>query len=391
MHQPVILKGARTPIGALLGVLADVPAPKLGSTAISAALERSNVKPEEVNEVIMGCVLTAGIGQAPARQASLGAGIPNSVPCTTINKVCGSGMKAVMFGAQSIMLGDNNVVVAGGMESMSNAPYILEKARSGYKMGHGALVDSMIKDGLWDPYNDFHMGVAAELCAVECAVPRDAQDEFAIRSYKLANESMDAGYFNHEIAPVTVQRGKETVTVSEDEGPRKAKYDKIPTLKPVFKKEGTVTAANASSINDGAAALVLSSEEYAKEHGYAISAKIIAYSTHAQAPEEFTTAPIQSIETVLRKAKMTLDQIDLFEINEAFAVVDLAAQKKLRIPIEKLNVLGGAIALGHPIGASGARIILTLITALELRNKRFGLASICIGGGEATSMIIERV
>ncbi len=391
MHQPVILKGARTPIGSFLGVLADVPAPKLGATAIKAALERSNVRPDEVSEVMMGCVLTAGIGQAPARQASLGAGIPNSVPCTTINKVCGSGMKAVMFGAQSIMLGDNNVVVAGGMESMSNAPFLLEKARTGYKMGNGALVDSMIKDGLWDPYNDFHMGVAAELCVDECGVPRESQDEFAIRSYKLANASMDAGYFKHEIAPVTVQRGKETVTVSEDEGPRKAKYDKIPTLKPAFKKDGTVTAANASSINDGAAALVLSSEEYAKEHGYAVSAKIIAYSSHAQAPEKFTTAPIQSIETVLRKAKMTLDQIDLFEINEAFAVVDLAAQKQLRIPTDKLNVLGGAIALGHPIGASGARILLTLITALELRDKRYGLASICIGGGEATSIIIERV
>jgi len=391
MSQPVILKGARTPIGSFMGSLAEVTAPQLGSIAIKAALSRSGVKPEDVGEVFMGCVLPAGVGQAPARQASIGAGIPNSVPCTTVNKVCGSGMKAAMFGVQSILLGDNDIVVAGGMESMSNSPYLLDKARSGYKMGNGTLVDSMIKDGLWDVYNDFHMGNAAELCAAECNVPREAQDEFAIRSYKLANQSIDAGYFKSEIVPVSVKKGKETVEVSEDEEPRRVKYEKIPTLKPAFIPTGTVTAANASSINDGAAALVLSSEEYAKKHNLKVSAKILAYASHAQAPEWFTTAPIKAIENVLHKAKMTIDQIDLFEINEAFAVVNLAAQQKLRIPMEKLNVLGGAIALGHPIGASGARIILTLLTALELRDARYGLAAICIGGGEATAMIIERV
>jgi acetyl-CoA C-acetyltransferase len=374
-----------------MGALADVTAPKLGSIAIKAALERSGVPPGDVNEVFMGNVLSAGVGQAPARQAALGAGIPDSVPCTTINKVCGSGMKAVMLATQAIMLGDAEVVVAGGMESMSNAPYLLTKARSGYKMGNAEMVDSMIKDGLWDPYNDFHMGSAAELCVTECNVPRGAQDEFSIRSFKQANDSIEKGYFKNEIASVTVQRGKESVEVSQDENPGKVKYDKIPTLKPVFSKEGTITAANASSINDGGAALVLTSEEYAAEKGYKPAARIIAYSSHAQEPAKFTTAPIASIQAVLKRANMTLDQIDLFEINEAFAVVALAAKNQLNIPEEKLNVLGGAIALGHPIGASGARLLITLMTALEQRNKRFGLASICIGGGEATSMIIERI
>ncbi len=388
---PVILRGARTPIGTFLGSLADVPAPKLGSVAIKAALERSGVKPEEVDEVYMGCVLTAGVGQAPARQAAIGAGIPVSAPCTTINKVCGSGMKAVMMAAQNVMLGDANVVVAGGMESMSNAPYLLSRARSGYKMGNGELIDEMIKDGLWDVYNDFHMGNAAELCSVECNIPREAQDEFSIRSFKLANESIDNGAFRSEIAPVTVTRGKETVEVSEDENPRKVKYDKIPTLKPVFKKDGTVTAANASSINDGGAALVVAGEEFAKSKGWKPSARILAYSSFAQEPAKFTTAPVYSMQSVLKKAKMTLGDIDLFEVNEAFAVVALAAKNTLGIPLEKLNVLGGAVALGHPIGASGARIIITLLNALERANKRIGLASICIGGGEATSVIVERV
>jgi acetyl-CoA C-acetyltransferase len=277
------------------------------------------------------------------------------------------------------------------MESMSNAPYLLQKARTGYKMGNAELIDEMIKDGLWDVYNDFHMGSAAELCATECNVPREAQDEFSIRSFKLANESIDKGYFASEIVPVEVMRGKETVMISEDENPRKVKYDKIPTLKPVFKKDGTITAANASSINDGAAALVVTSEEYATAKGLKPSAKIIAYASHAQAPELFTTAPIASIQAVLTRANMRLDAIDLFEVNEAFAVVALAARNELNIPLEKLNVLGGAIALGHPIGASGTRILITLLNALERQNKKIGLASICIGGGEATSMIIERL
>lgn len=391
METPVILSSARTPIGSFMGALAELQAPQLGAIAIKAAIERSNIKPEDVNEVLMGCVLTGGMGQAPARQASIGAGVPNSVPCTTINKVCGSGMKTVMLASQSIMTGDNKLVVAGGMESMSNAPYVLPKARSGYKMGNGTLIDSMINDGLWDPYSNFHMGNCGEICAKDVHITREEQDEFAIRSFKLANESVDNGYFSEEIIPVDVTKGKETVTIKDDEGPRKVKYDKIPTLKPVFDKNGTITAANASSINDGAAAMVLTSESYANENNLKASARILAYSSYAQEPRLFATAPISSIEIVLKRAGMSIGDIDLFEINEAFAVVPIAAQKQLGIPTEKLNVLGGAIALGHPIGASGTRIIMSLLTALKKNNKKIGLASICIGGGEATSIIVERL
>lgn len=391
MPTPVILAGARTPIGSLSGVLGELAAPKLGSAAIKGALTKAGVSPDAINEVFMGNVLTGGVGQAPARQASLGAGIPDSVPCSTINKVCGSGMKAVITGAQSILIGDNNLVVAGGMESMTNAPYVLPKARSGYRMGNGALVDTMIHDGLWDPYGNVHMGNCGELCARELNFSREEQDAFATRSFKLANEAMDKGYFADDIVGVEVPKGKEMVMVSEDEGPRKVKYDKIPSLKPVFDKNGTITAANASSINDGAAALVLSSEEYAKANGLNPAARIIAYSSFAQAPEWFTTSPVNSIEMVLAKANMNIGDIDFFEINEAFAVVPMAVEKKLGVPREKINVLGGAIALGHPIGASGARIIINLLNALKRNTKKYGLASICIGGGEATSIIIERI
>ena len=391
MNQPVILSGARTPIGVFMGGLAELTAPQLGSITIKAALERSGMQAEKVNEVLMGCVLTGGMGQAPARQASLGAGIPNTVPCTTINKVCGSGMKTIMLGAQSIMTGDNTVVIAGGMESMSNAPYVLPKARGGYKMGNGVLVDSMVNDGLWDPYNNFHMGNCGEICAREINITREEQDAFAIRSYTLANEAVDKGYFREDITNVTVAKGKESVVISDDEQPRKVKYDKIPTLKPVFDKNGTITAANASPVNDGAAAVVLTSEDYAKSKGLIPSAKIITYTTYAHEPEMFTTAPITSIQMALDRAKMKLSDIDLFEINEAFAVVAIAAQKILGIPIEKLNVMGGAIALGHPIGMSGTRIVMTLLNALKRTNKKIGLASICIGGGEATTMIVERM
>lgn len=391
MNNVVILSGARTPVGVFMGGLAELSAPQLGSAAIKAALERSGLKPEDVSEVLMGCVLTGGMGQAPARQASLGAGIPNTVPCMTINKVCGSGMKTIMLGAQSIMVGDSTVVVAGGMESMSNAPYVLPKARGGYKMGNGVMVDSMVNDGLWDPYNNFHMGNCGEICAKEVNITRAEQDEFAIRSYKLANEAVDKGYFKEDIVEVSVPKGKETVIISEDEQPRKVKYDKIPTLKPVFDKNGTITAANASPVNDGAAAVILTSEENAKAKGLKPIGKIIAYSTYAHEPVMFTTAPITSIEMVLQRANMKLSDIDLFEINEAFAVVPIAAQKKLGIPTEKLNVMGGAIALGHPIGASGTRIVITLLNALKRANKKIGLASICIGGGEATSIIVERL
>ncbi len=391
METPVILSSARTPFGAFMGSLAELQAPQLGSIAIKAAIERSNVRPEDVNEVLMGCVLSGGMGQAPARQASIGAGVPNSVPCTTVNKVCGSGMKTVMLASQSIMTGDNHLVVAGGMESMSNAPYVLPKARSGYKMGNGTLIDSMINDGLWDPYNNFHMGNCGEICARDVKITREEQDEFAIRSFKLANEAVDNGYFADEIVAVDAPKGRETVNVKDDEGPRKVKYDKIPTLKPVFDKNGTITAANASPINDGAAAMVVASESYAKEKGLTATAKIIAYSSYAQEPRLFATAPITSIEMVLKRAGMSIADIDLFEINEAFAVVPLAAQKQLSIPTDKLNVLGGAIAIGHPIGASGTRIIMSLLTALKRNNKKIGLASICIGGGEATSIIVERL
>ncbi|HYM19546.1 MAG TPA: thiolase family protein [Candidatus Kapabacteria bacterium] len=391
MNSVVILSSARTPIGNFMGSLAEMTAPQLGSVAIKAAIERSGVKPNEINEVLMGCVLTGGIGQAPARQASLGAGIPDTVPCTTVNKVCGSGMKTIMLGTQSIMTGDNQLVLAGGMESMTNAPYVLPKARGGYKMGNGTMIDSMINDGLWDPYNNFHMGNCGEICARDVKITREEQDEFAIRSFKLANESLDKGYFKDEIVPVVVPKGKETMMVNEDEGPRKVKYEKIPTLKPSFDKNGTITPANASSINDGAAAVVLANDEYANKNGLKPSAKIIAYSSYAHEPILFTTAPVTSIELVLKRANMTVKDIDLFEINEAFAVVPIAAERQLGIPREKLNVMGGAIALGHPIGASGTRIVMTLLTALKKYNKKIGLASICIGGGEATSMIVERI
>ncbi|MDP4219877.1 MAG: thiolase family protein [Bacteroidota bacterium] len=391
MTKAVILSGVRTPVGVLMGGLSELSAPQLGSAAIKAALERAGVKPNEVNEVLMGCVLTGGMGQAPARQASLGAGIPNTVPCTTVNKVCGSGMKTIMLGTQSILTGDSAIVIAGGMESMSNAPYVLPKARGGYKMGNGTLVDSMVNDGLWDPYNNFHMGNCGEICAREVHITREEQDAFAIRSYQLANEAVDKGYYKEDIVEVSVPKGKESVMMSEDEQPRKVKYDKIPTLKPVFDKTGTITAANASPVNDGAAAVVLTSEENAKSRGAKPIGRIIAYSTFAHEPVMFTTAPITSIQMVLDRAKMKISDIDLFEINEAFAVVPIAAQKSLGIPMEKLNVMGGAIALGHPIGMSGTRIVITLLNALKRNNKKFGLASICIGGGEATSMIVERM
>ncbi|MDP4236952.1 MAG: thiolase family protein, partial [Bacteroidota bacterium] len=376
MTKAVILSGVRTPVGVLMGGLSELSAPQLGSAAIKAALERAGVKPNEVNEVLMGCVLTGGMGQAPARQASLGAGIPNTVPCTTVNKVCGSGMKTIMLGTQSILTGDSAIVVAGGMESMSNAPYVLPKARGGYKMGNGTLVDSMVNDGLWDPYNNFHMGNCGEICAREVHITREEQDAFAIRSYQLANEAVDKGYYKEDIVEVSVPKGKESVMMSEDEQPRKVKYDKIPTLKPVFDKTGTITAANASPVNDGAAAVVLTSEENAKSRGAKPIGRIIAYSTFAHEPVMFTTAPITSIQMVLDRAKMKISDIDLFEINEAFAVVPIAAQKSLGIPMEKLNVMGGAIALGHPIGMSGTRIVITLLNALKRNNKKFGLASI---------------
>ena len=390
-NEVVIVSACRTPIGSFGGALSSFTAPKLGAIVIEEALRRAGVKKEVVNEVIMGCVLPAGVGQAPARQATIFAGLPESVQTMTVNKVCGSGLKAIMLGAQAIRLGDADVVIAGGMESMSNTPYYLEKARTGYRMGHGQLVDSMVKDGLWDVYNNFHMGNAAEICAKECQISRDAQDEFSITSYQRAIEAQKNGLFKDEIVPVKIeQKGTEPIIVSEDEEPKKVKFDKIKTLKPAFDKEGTITAANASKINDGAAAVVLMSEAKARELGLKPLAKIVSYDSFAQKPEWFTTAPAYSIQQVLAKANKKLEEIDLFEINEAFAVVSLAVNKILGLDPNKVNVNGGAVALGHPIGASGARIMVTLLHAMKQRNVKTGLAAICIGGGEASSVIIER-
>lgn len=389
--QSVIVSATRTPIGAFTGSLSALSAPQLGAVAIKAAVEKAGIKPEEVNETIMGNVLSAGQGQAPARQASIYAGLPKSVYCMTINKVCGSGLKAVMLADQSIKLGDSSVVVAGGMESMSNAPYLLFKARTGYRMGNGEVVDSMIHDGLWDVYNKFHMGLAGELCADECDISREEQDEFAIMSYKRAIEAQNTGLFDDEIVPVEIKGRKGSITIDKDEEPAKVNFDKVPSLRTVFKKDGTVTAANASSIDDGASATVVMSDEKASALGAKPLAKIVAHATHAQEPEWFTTAPAEAIKKCLDKAGMKIEDIDLFEINEAFASVPIITHRKLDIPYDKMNIRGGAIALGHPIGCSGARVLTTLIHALRREDKKYGLASLCIGGGEAVAMIVERV
>lgn len=392
MNEVVIVGACRTPIGGFRGSLSSIVAPQLGAVAIRDVMQRAELSPTEVQEVIMGNVLSAGVGQAPARQAAIFAGLPTSVETMTVNKVCGSGMKAVMLASQAIRLGDANTVVAGGMESMSNAPYLLEKAREGYRMGNAELVDSMIKDGLYDVYNHYLMGNAAEVCARECQVPREAQDEFAIMSYKRAQNAQKSGQFDKEIVGVEVPAGKgATTTVLLDEDVTKTNFDKIPKLKPAFIKDGTVTAANASKISDGAAVLALMSAEKAATQGKKPLAKIIAYASAAKDPVWFTTAPADVIPKVLKKGNLTLKDIDLLEVNEAFAVVALAVSKIAGLDLEKLNVNGGAIALGHPLGASGARIIVTLLHAMEQRNVKRGLAAICIGGGEASAVIIERM
>lgn len=388
----VVVGMARTAFGSFQGALASVPAPRLGATAIQAAIQRAGVTPAQVSEVIMGNVLSSGVGQAPARQAAIHAGIPNSVPALTVNKVCGSGMKSVMLGMQSLRLGDSEVVVAGGMESMTQAPYLLPAARAGFRMGNQTAVDSMVHDGLWDPYNNQHMGNCAELCAKEWKFSREAQDEFATLSFKRAQEAQKSGKFKAEIAVVDIPGKKGDVTKFEsDEGPAKVQFDKIPTLKPVFAKagEGTVTAANASTINDGAAALVLMTADKARELGLKPLARLVSYGGHAQEPVWFTTAPAEAMRRAMKKAGWEVGQVDLFEVNEAFAVVAMAAQKDLGIPSDKLNVWGGAIALGHPIGASGARLLITLISALRDRGLKRGVAGICIGGGEATAVCVE--
>jgi len=390
LREVVIVGATRTPIGSFMGTLSTLPATKLGSIVIEEALSRSGIEKAIVDEVIMGNVLAAGEGQAPARQAALGANLPETIECLTINKVCGSGLKSVMLASQSIMVGDADVVVAGGMESMSNVPYYLFKARNGLRMGHQKLVDGMIFDGLWDVYNDYHMGSAAELCARECKISREDQDKFSIMSYQRALDAQKADKFKDEIVEVAIpQRKGDPLIINIDEEPTKVQFDKIPNLRPVFEKDGTVTAANASSINDGAAAVVLVAEEKAKELGLSPIAKIRAQASAAKKPEWFTTAPADAVQKCLKKADLSISDIDLFEINEAFAVVALAVNGILDLNVENVNVNGGAIALGHPIGASGIRILVTLLYEMKKRSARRGLASLCIGGGEASALIVE--
>lgn len=386
-----IVSATRTPVGSLLGSLSDLSAPQLGAIAIKAAVEGAGLNPDGVDEVIMGNVLTGGVGQAPARQAAIFAGLSKNTACMTMNKVCGSGLKSVMLADQAIRCGDASVIVAGGQESMTNAPHAMLDSRKGVKFGNARMVDLMQWDGLWDVYNQVPMGDAAELCASECGISRDMQDAFTIDSYKRAQESISTGRFKDEITPVVIAGRKGDVVIDTDEEPSRVQFDKIPTLKPVFKKDGTVTAANASTINDGAAALVIASEQAVNTHGLAPMARIVSQASFAQDPLWFTTSPVEAINRAVSKAGLTIADIDLFEINEAFAVVTLAAEQKLGIPHEKVNVNGGAVAIGHPIGASGARILTTLLYALRARGLKRGLATLCIGGGEASALIVEMI
>lgn len=388
-NSTYIFSAQRTPVGAFSGSLSAFSAPQLGTVAIKAAVEKSGLSLDQVQECIMGQVLPAGAGQAPARQAWIGAGGNISTECLTINKVCGSGLKAVMLADDSIKLGRSEVVVCGGQESMSQAPYLLPNARAGYRMGHQQVIDSMVHDGLWDPYNNWHMGNAAELCVKEYKFSREEQDQFAIQSYEKAQAAQSKNLFANEIAKVESVTRAGTVVVDTDEEPGKARFDKIASLRPAFDKEGTITAANASKINDGAAALVLGSEKM--KSNLKPLARIVAQATFAQDPKWFTTAPVGAIKKALENAKLSASDIDLWEINEAFSVVTMAAQKELNIASEKVNIYGGAVAIGHPIGASGARIFTTLVHALHSSDKQFGLATLCIGGGEAVAVIVERV
>ena len=385
-----IVSAVRTPLGSFGGTLMDVPAPKLGAIAIKSAVERAGIKPSDVQEVYMGCVLQANLGQAPARQAAIHAGLPENVCCTTINKVCASGMKAIMNGAQSIMLGDADVVVAGGMENMSSTPFYAPSVRWGNKYGNTNMIDGIAKDGLTDVYNDYAMGNAAELCARECNITREQQDEFAIESYKRSQAAMNDGKFKDEITGVEIpQRKGDPIIIVKDEEPFNVKFDKIPELKSPFEKGGSVTAANASTINDGAAAIVLMSKEKADELGVKPIAKIIGYADAEQEPEWFTTTPSLAVPKAIKKAGLTLDQVDFFELNEAFSVVGIVNTQKMKLDPAKVNVNGGAVALGHPLGCSGARIIVTLINVLKQNNGKIGAAGICNGGGGASAMVIE--
>tara|TARA_R100000005_G_scaffold89421_1_gene59954 strand:- start:3207 stop:4394 length:1188 start_codon:yes stop_codon:yes gene_type:complete len=392
-EDPIVIVGmARTPMGGFQGDLSDVKAPQLGAVAIKAAMDCAGVTGTDIDEVIMGCVLPAGLGQAPARQASFGAGIPDSVGCTTVNKMCGSGMRAAMYAYDALKAGSANVLVAGGFESMTNAPYVLPKVRSGLRLGHGEVKDHMFLDGLEDAYEEGRlMGSFAEETAGLYQFTREAQDAYAIESLRRSKQATEDGSFASEITPVTVKTRKGDVVIDKDEQALKGQPDKIPTLKPAFAKDGTVTAANSSSISDGGAALVLMTESEAKKRGLKPIAKFLAHSTHARKPSEFTMAPIDAIRKVMEKVNWTKDDVDLFEINEAFAVVTMAAMKDLGLDHAKVNVHGGACALGHPVGASGARIVVTLLSALQKYGKKRGVASLCIGGGEATAMALELV
>lgn len=391
MKEVYIISAVRTPIGSFGGSLSSLSASQLGAVAIKAAVERAGIDSWHVQEVYMGNVLSANVGQAPATQAAKFAGLPD-VPTTTINKVCASGTKAIMLAAQSIALGQNDVVIAGGMESMSNVPYYLDKARNGYRLGDGKIIDGLVKDGLWDVYNDYHMGSAAELCASDCKISREDQDNYAIESYKRSQAAQSAGKFKNEIAAVEIKDRKgEVISITEDEEVNAVKFDKIPSLKAVFKKDGTVTAANASTLNDGAAALVLMSKEKANELGLKPLARIISYADAQQSPEWFTTSPSKAIPIALKRAGLKSEEIDCFEINEAFSVVSLANNQILKLNPSKVNMNGGAVSLGHPLGASGARIVVTLINVLQQNNAKIGLAAICNGGGGASALIIENL
>ncbi|MEX1139155.1 MAG: thiolase family protein [Bacteroidota bacterium] len=389
-RDSVIVGAVRTPVGSFLGSLSTLQAPRLGAAAIREVIKRAMVAAEDIDEVIMGNVLQGGVGQAPARQAAIFAELPTKVACMTINKVCGSGLKSVMLASQAVALGDAEIIVAGGMESMSNAPYLLERARQGYRLGHGELIDSMIRDGLWDVYNNFHMAHAAELCVRNLGITRDDQDEFAAESYRRALKAQERGWLAEEIVPIEVSEPKGSILVSEDEEPKKVKFDKIRTLKPAFQKDGTITAANASKINDGAAAVVVMSAERAEKLGLQPMARILGSVAAARVPEEFPLAPVDAIRKVLDRTGLSLDSIDLFEINEAFAAVTLAAIRQLNLDPARVNVNGGAVAFGHPIGASGARLLTTLLYEMKRRQAAHGLVTLCIGGGEAVAMIVQR-
>jgi acetyl-CoA C-acetyltransferase len=392
MNTVYIVSAVRTPMGSFGGSLQSFSATQLGSIAIKGALERAGLSAEAVQEVYMGNVLSAGLGQAPARQAALGAGIPNTVPCTTVNKVCASGMKAIMLAAQSIKLGENDVVIAGGMESMSNVPYYLSGARFGQKLGHGEMTDGLIKDGLWDVYNNFHMGSAGELCARELNISREEQDSYAISSYERAAKAWKANKFSGEIVAVTIpQRKGDAVIFAEDEEYKSVSFDKIPTLRPVFDKAGTITAANASTLNDGSSALLLASEEAVKRYDLKPIGKIVGYADAATSPEWFTIAPALAVPKAIERAGITAADVDLYELNEAFSVVALANNLKLGLNAEKVNIYGGGVSLGHPLGSSGSRITATLLHALHQEGGKYGVASLCNGGGGASAIVVEKV